>query len=247
LHWLGENARWPRIAMLTNFAPNHLDWHPSVEHYHRAKQRLVDHANGVIAPWDDADVPPLRVPGRHNRANAALGAAAAEATGADRESIQRALSEFTGLPHRLAFVAEIDGRRFYNDSKATTPEAAIAALASMDRPTWILLGGSDKQVDLAPLAQAVGAHARGVAVFGTIAAKLGNLLAARAAQIPRSPSATLDEAFAWCWKQSRRGDATLLSPACASLDQFRDYVERGERFVQLVSELSKRIGEGADF
>jgi UDP-N-acetylmuramoylalanine--D-glutamate ligase len=73
------------------------------------------------------------------------------------------------------------------------------------------------------------------------------LLAARAAQIPRSPSATLDEAFAWCWKQSRRGDATLLSPACASLDQFRDYVERGERFVQLVSELSKRIGEGADF
>src|SRR6202035_116764 len=102
-------------------------------------------------------------------------------------------------------------------SKATTPEAAIAALASLDRPTWILLGGSDKQVDLAPLAHAVGVRARGVAIFGTIAAKLGNLLSTHAAQIPRSRSATLDEAFTWCWGQSRPGDAVLLSPACASL------------------------------
>jgi UDP-N-acetylmuramoylalanine--D-glutamate ligase len=247
LHWLGENARWPRIAMLTNFAPNHLDWHPSVEHYRGAKQRLMDHAHRVIAPWDDADVPPLCVPGRHNRANAAHAAAAAEAIGADRKSIQRALAEFAGLPHRLAFVAEVVGRRFFNDSKATTPEAAIAALASLDRPTWILLGGSDKQVDLAPLVQSVGAHARGAATFGTIAVKLDDLLSARAAQIPRSRSATLDEAFTCCWKQSRPGDAILLSPACASLDQFRDYAERGERFVQLVRELSKRIGESADF
>ena len=87
LHWLGENAHWPRIAMLTNLTPNHLDWHPTVGHYRRAKQRLMDHADRVIAPWDDAEVPPLRVPGRHNRVNAALAAAAAEATGADREPI----------------------------------------------------------------------------------------------------------------------------------------------------------------
>jgi UDP-N-acetylmuramoylalanine--D-glutamate ligase len=240
LHWLSDCARWPRIAMLTNFAPNHLDWHPNVQHYRRAKQQLLDHADRVVAPWDDADVPPLRVPGRHNRVNASLAAGAAAAIGADREPIQHALTEFTGLPHRHVFVTEIAGRRFYNDSKATTPEAAIAALAAMDRPTWILLGGSDKHVDLVPLAQSVGDRARGVAVFGTIAAKLDSLLAAHAVQIPRSRSTTLDEAFAWCWDQSRPGDAILLSPACASLDQFRDYADRGERFVQIINELSKQ-------
>jgi UDP-N-acetylmuramoylalanine--D-glutamate ligase len=139
------------------------------------------------------------------------------------------------------------GRRFYNDSKATTPEAAIAALASMDRPTWILLGGSDKQVNLQPLAQAVGPRARGAALFGATAAKLDELLATHAPSLPRSRVATIDEAFAWCWKQSNPGDAILLSPACASLDQFRDYAERGERFVQLVGQLSKQIGESKVF
>jgi UDP-N-acetylmuramoylalanine--D-glutamate ligase len=236
LHWLSDDARWPQFAVLTNFAPNHLDWHPSVEHYRRTKQRLLDRAETVISPCNDAVVPPLRVPGRHNRANAALAAAAAMAAGVDRESVQLAFSEFTGLPHRLAFVAEIAGRRFYNDSKATTPEAAIAALEAMDRPTWILLGGSDKHVDLMPLACSVGVRACGAALFGATAAKLDAMLAAHAPQLPRSRAETLDEAFAWCSRQSHLGDVILLSPACASLDQFRDYADRGEQFMRLVAE-----------
>lgn len=239
LHWLSDDARWPQFAMLTNFAPNHLDWHPSVEHYRRAKQRLLERAETVISPCSDAVVPPLRVPGRHNRANAALASAAAIAAGADRESIQLALSEFKGLPHRLAFVSEIAGRRFYNDSKATTPEAVVAALEAMERPTLILLGGSDKNVDLTPLARAVGARACGAGLFGATAAKLDAILAAHAPQLPRSRAETLDEAIVWCWAQSRPGDAILLSPACASLDQFRDYADRGDRFMQLGGQLSK--------
>jgi UDP-N-acetylmuramoylalanine--D-glutamate ligase len=238
LHWLNESVRWPRVAAMTNFAPNHLDWHPSVEHYQQSKRRLLDHAERVIEPWRENDVPPLQVPGRHNSTNAALAAACAEATGADRASIARALAEFNGLPHRLALVAEIDGRQFFNDSKATTPEAAVAALEAMDRLTWILLGGIDKGVDLEPLVRAVGQRASGAAVFGAVAQQLDGLLAIHAPQLPRHCCCAIDEAFAWCCEHSRGGDAILLSPACASLDQFRDYAERGERFADLIRGLS---------
>ena len=161
----------------------------------------------------------LKVPGRHNRANAALAAAAASAAGADRESIVRGLAEFTGLPHRLQIVAEIAGRLFINDSKATTPEAAIAALESMDRPTWILLGGSDKQIDLSPLAAAAGRRARGAAVYGAVGDKLDRLLATHSPRLPRFRVESLDDALAWCWKQSQPGDAIFFPrPAPASIN-----------------------------
>ena len=258
LHWLGENVRWPELAVLTNFAPNHLDWHGSVDHYRQSKQRLLDpvrqafqldsRAGQASSPdcqagkpdlrWPDADVPILRVPGHHNRANAALAASAASAAGADRDSIISGLAAFTGLPHRLTIVGEIAGRLFINDSKATTPEAAIAALESMDRPTWILLGGSDKQIELFPLALAAGMLAKGAAVYGAVGDKLDRLLAAHAPRLERSCANRLDEALDWCWQRSQPGDAILLSPACASLDQFRDYIDRGTAFMRLVEELA---------
>jgi UDP-N-acetylmuramoylalanine--D-glutamate ligase len=237
LHWLGSDTRWPEVAVLTNFAPNHLDWHGSVEHYRQSKQRLLDRGTSVL-PWDDADIPSLRVLGRHNRANAALAAAAATLAGADRESVIRGLSEFTGLPHRLTFVAEIEGRQFFNDSKSTTPEAAMAALNSLDRPTWVLLGGSDKQVEFSPLVAVVGRQARGAALFGATGNLLDNLFSILAPHFRRQQTERLDDALAWCWSQSSPGDAILLSPACASLDQFHDYADRGETFARLVLEIA---------
>ncbi len=99
LYWLSENVRWPELGVLTNFAPNHLDWHGSVEHYRQAKQRLLDNVGQAFQPdsqarkpdlrssidsWPDSDVPMLKVPGRHNRSNAAVAAAVASAAGADR-------------------------------------------------------------------------------------------------------------------------------------------------------------------
>ncbi len=257
LFWLSEDIRWPEMGVLTNFAPNHLDWHGNVEHYRQAKQRLLDHVGQAfhpdsqarkpdlrswIQPWPDSEVPILNVPGRHNRANAALAAAVALVAGADRESIARGLAAVTGLPHRLQVVAEIDGRLFINDSKATTPEAAIAALESMDRPTWILLGGSDKQINLSLLAAATARNARGAALFGSVAEKLDRLLSADAPSIQRHCAKTLDDAFEWCWRRSQPGDTILLSPACASLDQFRDYAERGDNFKSLVSSLPQSSG-----
>jgi UDP-N-acetylmuramoylalanine--D-glutamate ligase len=257
LYWLSENVRWSELGVLTNFAPNHLDWHGSVEHYRQAKQRLLDNVGQAFQPdsqarkpdlrssidtWPDSDVPMLKVPGRHNRSNAALAAAVTAAAGANPDTIARGLAAFTGLPHRLQFVAELDERLFVNDSKATTPEAAIAALESMDRPTWILLGGSDKQIDLSPLAAAVARKASGAALFGTVAAKLDHLLSTRAPTIQRHRTKTLDDAFNWCWRRSQPGHAILLSPACASLDQFRDYADRGEAFQRLVNKLLQSSG-----
>ena len=256
LHWLSDDVLWPRIVIITNFAANHLDWHGTVEHYARAKQRLLvgqsadgiavfdDRAPSLIAwkkivrgawhtPLEDAAIPTLRIPGRHNRANAALAAAAALAAGADLSHVACGLAAFPGLPHRLQFVAEIRGRRFYNDSKATTPEAAMAALDALAEPTWILLGGSDKQVDFTPLVEFVGQHARGAATYGAVGGTLDALLAQHAPHLPRFHCRTLQEALEWCWSESSSGDAILLSPACASLDQFTDYAARGEHFERL--------------
>ncbi len=194
LHWLNENARWPKGAIVTNCLSNHLDWHGTREHYKASKQRLVSHLSpggfailnspddelsgwhsllpdnvDCFAPWCLDRIPALRIPGNHNRTNAALAAAAAENLGVEAETIRSALANFNGLPHRIEFVDEVAGRRFYNDSKSTTPAATIAALASMDRPTWLLLGGVEQSVDYSDLMAAVVNHAAGAAFFGTTA------------------------------------------------------------------------------
>ena len=261
LFWLNEEVRWPRLAVVTNFSPNHLDWHGTLEHYAAAKQRLLKHigpdgavildatdpplrsweeivhSGKLLPPLPIERVPPLRVLGRHNQRNAALAAAAARAAGADSDAVRRGLSEFGGLPHRLVRVAEVDGRVFYNDSKSTTPAATLVALEAIGRPVWLLLGGADKQIDLTPLVQAAAKLAAGAAVYGAVGPTLDELLTIHAPQLPRCRNKTLDEALAWCWAKSPRGDAIVLSPGCSSLDQFRDYAERGERFEQLVAQL----------
>src|SRR6185437_3295672 len=109
---------------------------------------------------------------RHQRTNAACAAAAAEAWGCPPPSIERALAAFRGLPHRLQLVAQRAGRRFYDDSKATTPESTLAAIASLEGRGWWLVGGADKGSDFAPLVAALARHAAGVACYGTTGARL---------------------------------------------------------------------------
>ena len=180
----------------------------------------------------------------HNRRNAALAGAAAMAAGANPDAVTRGLTKFKGLPHRLARVAVVAGRVFIDDSKSTTPDATSAALAALAQPTWLLLGGADKGIDLRPLVIAVGQRACGVAAFGRVGGALDALLGEVAHhRIPAPPHHRCThrrrqlrdrreharvEAFTWCCGPSHDpGDAILLSPACSSLDQFRDYVERG--------------------
>ncbi|MCC7085965.1 MAG: UDP-N-acetylmuramoyl-L-alanine--D-glutamate ligase [Pirellulales bacterium] len=259
LHWLSEAANWPLAAVITNCSPNHLDWHATWEHYVASKQRLLTHLrsegcsvlnthDNEVATWHKIfpdghvprrleSIPALLIPGEHNRINAALAAQMAMQWGANEASTDAVLAKFAGLPHRLAFVAEIAGRYFYNDSKSTTPASTIAALNSMDRPTWLLLGGADKQIDLAPLAREVASRVQGVAIFGAVADRLCALFK-RSEGFRCLRLQTLAGALDWCWQQSQTGEAILLSPACASTDQFRDYTRRGEEFDRLVRLLS---------
>ncbi len=261
LHHLSAEARGPHVAVVTNLTANHLDWHGSLEHYRHSKQRLfsmqcaTDHAvlnrecpeiaswtNLVrerLAPaWPDECVPPLLVLGSHNRENAALAAAATQAIDCSRDAIHRALASFHGLPHRLEFVALINGRRFYNDSKATTPEAAIAALRALDAPLWLLMGGHAKGGNYQALAKALTPSVCGVACFGHAATMLADQVQQYSPTTALFVGPTLDAAMHWCWSHSRPGDQILLAPACASFDQYRDFTERGEHFGLLAQKLA---------
>ncbi|HEX4129005.1 MAG TPA: UDP-N-acetylmuramoyl-L-alanine--D-glutamate ligase [Pirellulales bacterium] len=264
LHWLSDQARLPSLAVLTNFSANHLDWHGTLDAYAAAKRRLFIHADAVvnlgktednrwfsgaasrvIAPLDDGRMPELAVPGDHQRANAALAGAVAAALGCRPDAIRRGLESFRGLPHRLQCVGEIEGRRLYNDSKATSPAATLAALEACGLRTWLLAGGAPRSDDLAPFVTQLAARAAGAAFFGAIARELLALASRGAPNFSCAAFDDLPAALDWCWQHSRAGDAIVLSPACASFDAYRDYAARGEHFIALVDELLASAARGA--
>jgi UDP-N-acetylmuramoylalanine--D-glutamate ligase len=249
-----------RVAVVTGCAPNHLDWHGSFADYVAAKRRILmgqtsddlavlnsfdaevnswlPQVRGRPIPLPQLDtLPTLSVPGEHNRINAACAAAAAGAVGCGGHEIRRGLQAFRGLPQRLQPIAVIDGRRFYNDSTATTPESTIAALRSLDVPMWLLAGGKSKGFDFRPLAAEIVRHARGAAFFGAVRNELLEHVAAADARFPCVAVETMQEALDWCWRRSQPGEAVLLSPACASTDQFRNFHQRGKTFAEMVSAL----------
>ena len=253
---LGSTARMPQVAVVTGCSPNHLDWHGNYEDYIAAKQRILTCQTVVlnahdaeVASWGPAvkgrllgpvplaEIPPLRVPGRHNRVDAACAAAAATAVGCAAAAIRAGLESFAGIAQRLEQIATIDGRTFYDDSTATTPESTVAALEALDRPVWLLAGGADKGCDFAALTTAVAENARGAAFYGAVRRMLYDRLKAGDSGIPCTAVQTMADALDWCRKGSRPGDVVLLSPGCSSRDQFRNFRHRGEHFVELVRAL----------
>jgi UDP-N-acetylmuramoylalanine--D-glutamate ligase len=180
----------------------------------------------------------LPLTGLHNATNALAAHALAHAIGLPDEPLLRALREFRGLPHRMQKVAEFAGVAFYDDSKGTNVGATVAALSGMDRPAVLIAGGDGKGQDFAPLAPAVKARARAVVLIGRDAVLIEKALAASGVQSMHAGD--MDEAVAAAFGAARPGDAVLLSPACASYDMFRDYVQRAEAFVAAVRKLEKR-------
>ena len=173
----------------------------------------------------------LSLAGAHNRVNALAALALVTAVGVDPAEVAPALARFPGLPHRTRLVAEIEGVRWYDDSKGTNVGATAAALDGMDRPVVLIAGGEGKGADFADLRGPVARRARAVVLIGRDAARLETALAG-AAPIERADD--LDHAVERAAALARPGDAVLLSPACASFDMFRDYHERGEAFVAAV-------------
>lgn len=177
----------------------------------------------------------MKLAGLHNAANAMAALALCEAVGVAPASLTAALCQFTGLAHRVEFVAEIDGVSYYDDSKGTNVGATLAAVQGMGRKVALILGGEGKEQDFSPLGPALADHARAVALIGRDAGLIGDAIAG--CGVPVRHCADMAEAVRWCAAQSHPGDAVLLSPACASFDMFRNYAHRAEVFVALVREL----------
>jgi UDP-N-acetylmuramoylalanine--D-glutamate ligase len=245
----------PRIGVLLNLVPDHLDRHDSFDAYRAAKLRIFENqteADIAVVPRDFGAIPggaervefggddplpaePL-IPGEHNRENAAAATAAARAADLPDAAIAEALRTFPGVEHRLERVAEIDGVRFVNDSKATNTDAARRGIAAYSgQPLRLILGGSLKGESFDELAETLPGTVRSIDLIGEATEQLAAALG-RAGRTYRR-SGDLATAVGAAAGDAEPGDIVLLSPACASYDQFRNFEERGEAFRRLVGDL----------
>ncbi len=253
-----------RVAIVLNITPDHLDRHGTIEEYERCKLRILENQvagdtavlnradarlRAAALPgagervWIDPDHPEAidwdhaRLRGRHNLENALAAAAAARAAGVSAEACDRALREFEAPPHRLEQVAEAGGVAFVNDSKATNPDAAIKALTAFDGGVRLILGGSLKGARFAKLAEAVATGpVASVYLIGAAASEIAAALERE--QVPARRCGTLAAAVRAAAADAGPGDTVLLSPACASFDQFRDFEQRGDEFGRLAREVA---------
>jgi UDP-N-acetylmuramoylalanine--D-glutamate ligase len=262
LDYLGE-ARWsPHVGLVTLIAQDHLQWHGSMEAYVSAKINLLrfqgpedvavlngeDEKTRALAQQTRAQVVyftlegrafELLVPGRHNQLNAQGAFAAARQVGVTWEEAQGALREFKGLPHRLQLVHEAGGVRYYNDSIATIPEAAVAALdAFAPRTVLQIVGGYDKHLPMDALTARLAERAKGVLCIGTTGPAIQQALSEShaASAPPVYACGDLATAVALGRRIAEPGDVVLLSTGCASYDQFVNFEQRGDAFARLAQE-----------
>lgn len=179
----------------------------------------------------------LPLVGLHNVANALAALALCQAMGLPETPLLSALRQFKGLPHRVEWVAEINGISFYDDSKGTNVGATAAALTGMANPVVLIVGGEGKGQDFSPLAAAVRQSARAVVQIGRDGQLIADAIAAAGVPILRAEDMT--QAVTMAYGQAQPGDAVLLSPACASFDMFKNYAHRAEVFIAAVRQLER--------
>jgi len=201
----------------------------------------------VTVRWDDEEwkvchVSEVQLLGSHNLENVLASCATAAAAGARAEAMRAAVTSFCGVEHRLELVAEIEGIRYYDDSIATSPQRAMAALNSFSEPIILLAGGRGKHLPLEELAQLIVKKAKALILFGEAASLLEQAvmeIPGDQRELPTYRSADLSEAVSKAAQIAQVGDVVLLSPACTSFDMYRDFAERGEHFKSLVRDLKK--------
>ena len=191
-------------------------------------------ANG--RPWMPRSE--IQLQGRHNVENVLAAGCCAHLAGAPLEALRRAVASFPGVEHRIEFVRTVNGVRYFNDSKGTNVDATIKALESFEPGIWLILGGRDKDSDYAPLRELIEARAHGVLLIGEAARKIADHLEGLA--VPVTDCGDMATAMRYAAARAAPGDVVLLSPACASFDQYSGYNERGRHFKSLVQALEER-------
>jgi UDP-N-acetylmuramoylalanine--D-glutamate ligase len=274
----------PKIAVILNITPDHLDRHGSFDNYRAAKERifvnqtaedfLVLNADDEVAvgaaarahsqvfwfsrtkivrqgafvhqgvvmfrPSEQAGAEPIlpvsAIPlkGEHNLENILAAVTVSRLAGVPAEVIEQTVQSFRAVEHRLEFVAEVHGVRYYNDSKATNVDAAAKAIAAFDAGVHLILGGKDKDSDYSTLIPLLQQRVRAVYTIGAAAEKIESHLNAA---VPIERAGTLDRALDLASAAARPGETVLLAPACSSFDQFLNYEDRGARFKQAVHAL----------
>ncbi len=281
----------PPISAILNVTPNHLDRHPSIKHYIRAKRALINYQGpeGVIimsldndmtrtigrqfgaktrwfsleaqmpggACLDDGEIVLLdqdgvphpvlnkqdvKLRGRHNLSNILAACLMAREGGASLEAMRQVITTFSGVEHRLQFVRERNQVSYYEDSIATTPERLVAALHSFEEPLILLAGGYDKHLPWDEAARLIVHKTRHVLVFGEATELIIAAIDKTRPDITITDTtvhicADFEEAVKLSARLAQPGDVVLLSPGCASFDAFHNFVERGERFKELVLQL----------
>jgi len=313
LEQLAQIRKGPKVALLTNLTPNHLDRYGTFDNYCNAKENIFkfqvrrvgfsppnktwwgkphltenrpavsifNAEDKIAAEWfekyskdtgricitfsaDDIseeirDSCPL--PGRANLSNLAAAMAVARHFGIDDDRIKTSLPEFKPLPHRLELVAKIDGVSWYNDSKATTPQSAIAAMEAFEQPVIIIAGGYDKNLSFDELGKKIAKNAKAAILIGQTAPKIADAIrnakmslrgAERRSNLNKPDKEyelrdtkietvdSLTEAVQLANRLAVSGDVVLLSPACASYDMFDNFEQRGQEFIKLVQEMTSQ-------
>lgn len=256
----GHQTFHPNVGLFLNLTPDHLARHGTMAGYARVKARIfANQTRGDTAVLNAGDVwcrrvgkslrskkswfptpkleriaSSIRLPGRHNIENAMAAAAAALALGVPERTIRRGLATFKGVPHRIQTVAVKHGVRYVNDSKSTNVDSTTVALKAFNEPLWLILGGQHKGSPYTPLAPLIKHHVREILTVGEAAPIIARDLK-KAATV--TPCRTIDRALSVAASKAAPGDVVLLSPACASFDQFRNFEHRGEEFARLVRRL----------
>jgi UDP-N-acetylmuramoylalanine--D-glutamate ligase len=204
--------------------------------------------NGIaVARWNGREEPlfslsSVLLRGAHNVQNAVAAAAIALSAGVSPDAIAGAVGRFRGVQHRLEYVAEVNGAKYYNDSIATTPERTLAGLRSFNEPVVLLLGGRDKKLPLEEMAREALERCRGIVLFGEAGQLLKEALLREKnpRKVPILRKSDLDQAVRAAVEMAEADDVVLLSPACTSYDAYENFERRGEHFRVLVSQLTEK-------
>lgn len=260
LEGLGEAGLSPEYACVTNLSPDHLDRYGSMADYGLAKQQIflyqspddvvvlpkhdlivntwANEAPGRVIWFDGNEGWPMgQLQGQHNALNIAAAAALAQAYGVPDAAIRTAIEHFAGVEHRMELVREINGVRLINDTAATTPTAAAAALNSMTSPVILIAGGADKKLAWTPLVEAIQQSAqlkRLIILDGT-----GSPALSAALGTEQERYQSFEQAIRAAFAEAEAGDTVLLSPGAASFGMFRNEFHRGEEFRRIVGLLTE--------